>query len=169
MFLLEKPEIEWKSEWRKEQERRRAEEMGKRKFVTAPQIRERQVRQPVVKRPVRIYLKRTCDVCPEPIRHDNKTGRCVHHKLERPQPLKESYQCGSCDKPIRKTEFGVCKKCFTRYRRRIQQNRPRCLECQTIIRCRTKYGLCRKHARPYHTRDANERRRLIKLELKAAA
>lgn len=156
----------WKSDWRREFERRLKEEAARpRPPLPAPrreppQIRVRQVRvQSRKRKPNREYFKRVCEVCGTRIRNDNKTGRCIHHKLERPQQLKEEHHCGACNKPIRKTEFGVCKPCFTRYRRRIQQNRPRCTECNTIIRSKTKYGLCRTHARPIHTRVSNALRK----------
>lgn len=153
----------WKSPWRREFERRSAEEAERpARIVHAPQIRARQVRvQSLKKKPNREYFKRECEVCGKKIRQTNKTGRCIHHKVERPQSkeLTQSYSCGSCGKPIRKTKYGVCKPCFIRFRRRILQNRPRCAECNTIIRSKTKYGLCRKHARPVHTRATNAMRR----------
>lgn len=168
-FVLGQARVDgWKSDWRKEFERRSMEEASRPKSIKQAlqtlvrRVRAKQLRvQSLKKKPNREYFKRDCEVCGAKIRNTNKTGRCVRHPAERPnrQQLKQAYFCGACDKQIRKTLYGVCKPCFIRYRRRILQNRPRCVECNTIIRSNTKYGLCRKHARPVHTRVANALRR----------
>lgn len=162
----------WISDWKKEQILRRREDVAKPKLVKpvvkVVKISQKQKKYPR-QHPNSYYFKRQCSVCDSPIRHDNKTGRCVHHKLERPQPLEIAYQCGACDKLIRKSEYGVCKKCFTKYRRRIQQQHPRCAECRVIIRMNTKYGLCQEHAKPLHNKHEAAMRKIRRHQLKQAA
>lgn len=163
----------FKSDWRREQEKRRAEEMGKRIFVTAPQIKERQKRRaPFSLAGQACRMKRAsrkCEVCETEIRHNNKTGRCCRHKRPGIKPAAQKYKCGACDKPMRKTVFGVCKPCFTRYRRRIEQHHDRCAECGCIIRKNTKFGLCVKHSKPLHAKAWKTTRKMRRIELRRAA
>lgn len=145
----------WKSGWRLEQERRRKEEMGKRQFVTAPQIKQRQDR-PKVQGPHNA-TPGTCDVCGTGIRQGNKTGRCGKHPMKR-QFMRTDFKCAACDEPMRKTEFGICKTCFIRYRRRIVQSPVRvCAEpnCFHSLNKNNTYTKCRNHSRP--DRHARER------------
>jgi hypothetical protein len=157
----------WKSDWRKDLERRMAEDKLK-PIVKRPKIEVKRV-QSMKKKPNRFYFKRECSVCAEPIRQDNKTGRCIKHKLERPQPLEVAYACGACNKSIRKTTHGICKKCYIKYRRRIEQRNPRCAECGIVIRMSAKYGLCRKHCEPIYKKNEKLVRKMRRQELKKAA
>lgn len=60
---------DWKSDWRKDFERRSAEDKGK--YVSAPQIQSRQKRTP--------QPPRYCAVCPARLNHGNKYGFCQIH------------------------------------------------------------------------------------------
>lgn len=137
----------FRSDWHKDQLRRRAEEMGQRKFVTAPQIKRRQERRSKPVGPAR-----KCECCEEKIRRCNKTGRCGKHPMEKRLPMRTDYRCGCCDKSIRKTAFGICKGCFYRYRRVIEQDRVRvCAEprCLYSLNKNNTHAKCRKHSRYY--------------------
>lgn len=159
----------WKSSWRIGEERRRSEEMGKRVFVAAPQIKARQERKPRVV----ISPARRCefDFCIAKIRRCNKTGRCDAHPLKRP-PMKTGYQCPACDGAVRKTKFGLCKGCQAKYRRLIEQTQVKiCVEkdFRYLLNTNSVYANCPKHSRAERTAKEVIRQKTARLELARAA
>jgi len=126
MFLLQKPEIEWRSDWRKETEAWIAAHKGERRLVTAIQIKERQERPDT--RTSR-HGNRKCDMCDTVIRKDNRTGRCAQHKpsnnpsahkreivrncmRKRRARLKSEGLCVDCGKGPAKENRTLCQKCL---------------------------------------------------------
>lgn len=132
MFLLPKPEITWKSPWRLEQERRRAEEMGSRIFVTAPST--------VKTQPLSRYIARSpaqfCSSCGKGMRKGCKRAQCNNCFTERPR-------C-ACGKTIYKGgSLAECKECFHR------SQRVKCPICPRFLNARNSYGLCKPHYQKY--------------------
>lgn len=173
MFILgEIRTDDWRSEWRIGEERRRAEEMGKRVFVAAPQIKARQERKPrVIFNPSRVC---EFDGCETKIRRCNLTGRCVHHCLPRPKATpKPRTICPytGCEHKLRTTnQHGICSLHFAMFRRLIHQDpMAMCKTCGKRIRRETKFGLCRMHARPLHSKLNNVRKKVCRHQLKQAA
>lgn len=155
----------WVSPWREEQERRRKEELGERKFVTAPQIASRQERKPIL-RPRTKSEPRTCELCTTVIRTNNKTGRCIHHSPGRAQKVKAL--CPRCETPIRAhNTFGICTECYYKFRRMIHQDPIKtCDECSTQLRSNNKTGKCTNHAISVHRKTENAKRREKHLAMK---
>lgn len=152
----------WISDWRIDLERRRKEDLGKRKFVTAPQIIARQARTRVTRPTPKPRVKavpRTCEVCSTVIKTDNKTGRCIHHQSKRIQKVKSL--CPRCETPMRAhNKFGICTGCYQKYRRLISQEVIKmCDECPAQLRSNNITGKCMKHAYSVHRRTENASRR----------
>lgn len=166
----------WISSWREEQERRRKEEHGDRKFVTAPQIKVRQER---VVNPAKVINpktpKRLCELCPTVIRASNKSGRCVKHLIKFAQKG-DPRLCPPCGRPIRQcNSFGLCKLCQNKYRRMIHQKRlVICDQCPRKLHANNTTGKCVEHAAELHKRRDNaakrEKRQALRVEnMKVAA
>lgn len=163
----------WKSEWRLEQERRRAEEMQERKFVTAAQIKVRQERK---ERKPSSTPSRVCefDGCSTKIRRFNKTARCIHHCLPRPKatprPVALCPYTGCGNKLRSSNRNGVCWEHYFMFRRLIHQDpMAMCKTCGKRVRRETKFGLCRIHARSLHSKLGNALKKERRAELKRAA
>lgn len=147
----------WKSDWRKEQEQRRAEEMANRKFVTAPQIKARQeawgqrgyqedLRKPRVHR-IAVTGENICeaDGCTNYIRRDNQMGRCMDHRYDPARvrkPAKPTVYhprvptkfCAGCGKGLRINAMTPkCQKCT--------RQRNKCA-CGKTIYSRLTCGMC---------------------------
>lgn len=149
----------WKSPWRIEFERRSAEDKGKFRYISAPQIKARQERNPA----------RICDLCPKVLRSRNKSGRCNGHAAPKVEKVKTL--CPGCDKPMRSSpKFRICGKCFTKYRYLLSQTILRlCDECPTKISKNNTTGKCRMHSRLILKRKYNAMRRARIDALKKAA
>jgi hypothetical protein len=168
----------WKSPWRIEQEGRRQEEMGRRQFVSAPQIIERRrtyYRRADAKRSMR-HGSRECELCPTIIRKDNITGRCSTHKPFRQPILRSHCPYTGCENLLNhKNLYGICKKHFLEFRGRLRQKMVRiCAEpgCGLVIRPDCTITRCRKHARPERRVIENARMRKVReleRQLKKAA
>lgn len=139
-FLQEfaKPNVpEWKSDWRKEFERRSAEDKRKPKLVTASQIKVRQ------ERPARKPVVRT------------KPNPRIGEKRRRAE-WKEKGLCRSCGRELVPGRC-QCSKCLERtrlyYAKRngiemVPVSRDRaCATCGASLHPRNSYGYCRKHFR----------------------
>lgn len=153
---------EWISDWRRDQEQRRKDDLGKRKFVTAPQIVARQARTRVIRHAPKPRIKaapRVCERCTTVIKTANKTGRCIHHQPRRVQMVKSL--CPFCDAPVRAhNRLGICSKCRGKYRRLIEQGPIKlCDECPTRLRSNNTTGKCMDHAYSVHRRTENASRR----------
>lgn len=130
----------WKSGWRIEQERRRAEEMQNRKFVTAPQIKERQERC----RPARVSRRKVCAECKKVMRSGTISDICFRCMRNR-----EKCECG---RTIYKgNSLTQCKQCHNR------DNRKTCPLCPKKLNMRNSHGLCRDHYAKYRRYIFQER------------
>lgn len=160
-FLQRETEVEWKSPWRIEQERRRQEETSKKKLKSkAPrnliriEVAAEKPRPPaasnikssraarcankvlsdVAKNAARrVEPKRFCSGCQRPIRR-NKTGKCQVCIYGR-----ERCECG---KTIYKHVDNPLNKCMACYRQSLR--RP-CAQCDKLLNASNKYGLCKEH------------------------
>lgn len=149
---------EWKSDWRREQERRRVEEMGKRQFVAAviaPQIKVRRERKP--------------KAAPKTKRLRSNAWR-ENDRLRRA----EWRTAGLCQDCGREPMLGrhCCVTCATRRRSYyakkagIQLNTEAilgrtCKECGKLLNANNRYGYCGVHYKSM--------RRVIYRDLKQAA
>lgn len=155
----------WVSDWRRTQEKRRIEEMGQRRFVSAPQIRARQSRP----RGPHNSLPRKCEVCGSRIRQDNKSGRCGSHRIFLQPPVRSQCPYTGCIGSItHRNVYGICKKHFSKFRRMLRQTEIRvCAEdgCFIALYHNCKLTHCRKHSKA--ERSALEVIRMRKVRAKA--
>jgi hypothetical protein len=128
---------EWKSDWRKEFERRSAEDKRKPKLITAPQIKvrqERPTRKPVM-RP-RVYPR-----LGEKRRRDEWKEKDLCRSCGRDR-APGRLRCGKC---LERTRLYYAKKNGIEM---IPVSRDRtCATCGTLLHPRNRYGHCRKHFR----------------------
>lgn len=144
----------FKSGWRIEQERRRAEEMGKRQFVTAPQIVVRQKRESRPRGPQKPRAKR--------IERPSKWGipsgssPAEYGRIAR-KTWRDASLCGSCGQPAVKDRYS-CPSCMERkakyYCKSVKKEYvPRvvvqkfCKDCNVPLKSNNSYGYCRAHYR----------------------
>lgn len=140
----------WKSDWRREQERRRIEAIAPRTVVTAPQIKVRQERKPAAPKPPRKPKAK-------PISNRDHMRRI--RQANRAKGL-----CGSCGEPTQKGRYS-CVKCLEAkakwYARKkgilfapkIIQTKS-CKVCSSLLNSNNRCGLCVKHYRKSHKRLA---------------
>lgn len=181
MFLLPKPEVEWKSPWRIEQERRRAEEAGRRTLITATQIQTRQER-PKQCRNQRVTPTKFCGGCGKGVKSNTESGFCQPclRKRDKCACGRTIYkgnslsQCKQCH--IRDTRkkcplcpnmlnasnaYGLCKPHYAKYRRFIHQDQLSiCADCPRLINRDNKFGRCVKHAKNFYLRDQRAKAKL---------
>lgn len=172
-WIFQKPEASsWRSEWRKEFERRSAEESLKpRATVKAAHTVER-VKKNYSGR-VRVY-SRTCASCPKKIRTENLTGRCWDHRLNLLKERPDAKTCGTgCGKTLNKNaSYGLCKLCYIKYRRLIHQDKRRqCAEpgCLNRLRIDCQWDKCRTHSKTLRSAQENSIKKQRRHELKVAA
>lgn len=167
----------WVSDWRKEQERRRAEDV--RTFVTAPQIKARQER---------VIIKKFCDGCGKGVKSNTKSGLChpcsrkrakcacgrtVYNKGISATQCRECFHrgnrkvCALCPAMLNaSTACGLCKIHYRKYRHFIhQEEKVKCSDCDTMILKKNRFGKCMKHAKNLYNQTYRDKAR----ELKAAA
>lgn len=140
-FLWSPPEIPWKSDWRKDLERRSMEEARKpRKIITAAQIEARQENSLKPARPPanpnsryrRVVPKTFCSGCGKGFRRTTKGGMCQKCLRNRPK-------C-ACGRTIYQgIEGNQCKECYHKAQRRT------CAICPNLLNESNGYGLCKPH------------------------
>lgn len=150
------PDVEWKSPWRLEQERRRAEELLAPQYIPAP-------RPAAVQKRKRIYEpKKRCEGCNKEMRAGTKSSKCA-------KCLKRREKC-PCGKTlyVKRSYEDLC---FTCHEAVVRALRPRCDEdgCQAVLQPNNQYSKCHKHSLKLRNSAYGRRKRAIRVALKAAA
>jgi hypothetical protein len=185
-FARQEPDP-FRSEWRLEQERRRAEEALKApRYAYAPQIVARQ------ERIASTMPRKKCEGCNKDMRAGTKSAKCHNCTRDR-----EKCECGKtiyagnttgkcmacfkrkkcavadCDKLLNaNNEYGVCKPHYQRMRRSIHQHpMVKCADpgCQSMVRPSNLFGKCRIHSRRFYAARAKANMKAKTVELARAA
>lgn len=139
----------WVSDWRREQERRRKEEMGKRVFVRMPEIK---IVRPKKARPSRAKPRPGFTGMGVPTGMTNVEYNKYLRRLRRSQgmcgscgaiALKGSYSCAAC---LEKKAIYYCKKMGKPYVPKTVE-RMSCKDCGKLLKSNNHYGYCQAHYR----------------------
>jgi len=140
----------WKSDWRREQERRRAEEMGERKFVRMPEIKivQKKPRPSRAKTPKNPGFTRSG----VPSGMSNVESNRYRRRMWRSQGL-----CGGCGTAPALNSLYSCGSCLERKARDWsrksgkpyveKKERGFCKDCQKLLKSSNVYGYCQAHYR----------------------
>lgn len=154
----------WKSDWRKEFERRHAEDAAKpRPIVRATQIAKRRIRS---KDGIsRAFSGAPCMACGRPMRAD--VAGPVHERCARLRP-----KC-PCGKTLKiNWPHSICGTCYrAAERERMLAGKRVCAEagCGRILQKNNTYPKCRKHADKLRNARNAQRKREAKMAMKEAA
>lgn len=183
MFLLPKPEVEWKSPWRIDFERYLAERPAKR-IVSAPQIRARRERSSPRCRNQRVTPTKFCGGCGKGLKSNTASGFCqpcmrararcaCGRTIFKNNSLTQCKQCHVRDSRKKcplcpnvlnaSNTYGLCKPHYAKYRRFIfQEQLSICADCPRLINRDNRFGRCVKHSKNFYLRDQRAKAKLLK-------